>query len=147
MARTYPSITNFLATGWKRFTRERRRAVSKAIRRAMKEPRKDLRAAFASRGVGRALWGRGAGSRKRKGQIPLMSMKSLGARWSRSQAAWTTGFHAKGMGAIIEKGGVLSTTAHVRRQNYIKRGLRSALPGVQRTIDLALRSFGREAIG
>ena len=141
---SYPSIGAFLKGPWAVFVRGRRREVSKAIRVAMKEPRKDLRKLFASRGVGRALWGRGAKKRVgRKGKIPLI-LKTLGARWSKSQNAWVTGFHAFGMTAFIEKGGTLKTRAFVRPHRYISPTLRHAEPGVVRTIEGALNKYIRD---
>ena len=124
------------------FVRGRRNEVSKAIRREMKEPRKDLRKDFASRGVGRALWARGA-ARKRGGKIPFV-MKTLSARWSRSQNAWVTGFHAKGMAAIVEQGGVLSHGGSVRAYRHMARGLPRAVPGVVRAVNSALKKFIRD---
>lgn len=141
---SYPSISSFLKGPWKVFQQGRRREVSKAIRVAMKEPRKDLRKLFASRGVGRALWARGAKKRVgRKGKIPLI-LKTLGARWSKSQAAWVTGFHAFGMTAYIEKGGTLTTRAFVRPHRYLPATLRHAEPGVARTVDSALKKYIRD---
>lgn len=141
---SYPSIGAFLKGPWAVFVRGRRNEVSKAIRREMKEPRKDLRRLFASRGVGRALWGRGAKKRVgRKGAIPLI-LKTLGARWSKSQNAWVTGFHAFGMTAFIEKGGTLSTRAFVRPHRYIATGLPRAVPGVVRSVNSALKKYIRD---
>ena len=143
---SYPSIGSFLKGPWAVFLRGRRSEVSKAIRKEMKDPRKELRRKFASRGVGRALWARGAKERVgRAGAIPFI-LKTLSARWSRSQNAWVTGFHAKGMAAIIEQGGTLTTGARVRRHNYIGPTLHGATPGVVQSVNAALKKYIR-AVG
>ncbi len=79
------------------------KAVLPPMRKGIAEVRKRARKEFQETGLGRSLWARG--SKRKRSQHPPLVLKTIGARWSRSEYLFKGGLRLKGMTGLLEAGG------------------------------------------
>ena len=106
------------------YEKQMRTAIVVPFRQSLKEGRKRIIESFKERGIGRGLWsGRGKLGKGGKRMKPVVKTERV--RFSRSNQGFVGGIRARGIAAIIERGGKLD--AHEIKPNR-KKFLRFQTP-------------------